>query len=265
MQDELIKQLLNKLDWLEIRTKSIELMLEVQARNAKAFHWIEGYGIGSTINEGIDGRCGVYVMLFGVGEHMDSTCCRVYKSHAKNLPVFIQNAVEWDDPDKYQASKTNPSKKELIKTKRYIEVPPFAILTMDGKETQAGVQNLLAGVVRWSREANKLNQEAMAKAAPAAQTQPPPTKPVAAPAKPAQASVPTRPSKEDVLTSWSNLAHAIEWSIKTVKVFEDEPGAKAAYTLIKNEEGKKAAAAGKQLTGPMMFSAWYDHVIAKVQ
>ena len=141
------------------RLNSIQVMLEAYHKGLKNLHWIEGYVVGAAETEGIDDNRGVYVLLYGIGEGMPNPCVKVYKSESSGLPLFIKNAVEWDNPDKYGVlSAKTTEKPNAIKKGVYNLVPRFCIVRYDGKETQMGPQKMFGGVVKWSSEAREAEQ-----------------------------------------------------------------------------------------------------------
>lgn len=158
-------------DMVMEKLNSIQVMLEAYHKGLKNLHWIEGYVVGAAETEGIDDNRGVYVLLYGIGEGMPNPCVKVYKSESGGLPLFIKNAVEWDNPDKYGVlSAKTTEKPNAIKKGVYNLVPRFCIVRYDGKETQMGPQKMFGGVVKWSSEAREAEQAQRGGAKPAPQS-----------------------------------------------------------------------------------------------
>ena len=237
------------------RLNSIQVMLEAYHKGLKNLHWIEGYVVGAAETEGIDDNRGVYVLLYGIGEGMPNPCVKVYKSESGGLPLFIKNAVEWDNPDKYGVlSAKTTEKPNAIKKGVYNLVPRFCIVRYDGKETQMGPQKMFGGVVKWSSEAREAEQAERggSKPIPQAVQQKQQVQQAQQPQQKQHVVQQQQATPQAKAPRFASADEAIEWAtkleMKGVKKFSDPESAKKYYDIRKSE--------WKPTTAPEMFSKW---------
>lgn len=142
--------------------RAIRVMMESVLKSSNDLQWIEGYAIGATETDTAEGKPGVYVLLYAKGEYMSTPTVKVYKSQSYPLPVFIKDAVEWDNSERYRTITGKGADKKSVKKKGYfVEVPGFQIARSSGKETDIGNrEKFLSGVVSWSKEAKLAEREA---------------------------------------------------------------------------------------------------------
>lgn len=121
----------------EINTMSInqmtriEKMLEAILKSENNIHWVGAYAHGRTK----DGE--PYLILFPANEKLEHKVCRVYQSHFKKLPSFVDTAV----PANVRKSKNAPGREKGI------SCPMFQVITYSGRETQMGPEKRFADVI----------------------------------------------------------------------------------------------------------------------
>ena len=161
--EDLLQELMLRLSRMEddIRMIKMSVVSEVDGEGIPE-GWdtqeVGGYVISMTKKPGSNGKKNPVMYLYLKADNAPKKTLTVYPSESHLLPLFVRQAVDWEDGEYERVVELE--KPDVIESGKYVEIPPFTVIRKAGKETEIGIQRVLAGVLSLSPAAQELEDKA---------------------------------------------------------------------------------------------------------
>ena len=161
--EDLLQELMLRLSRMEddIRMIKMSVVSEVDGEGIPE-GWdaqeVGGYVISMTKKPGSNGKKNPVMYLYLKADGAPKKTLTVYPSESHLLPLFVRQAVDWEDGEYERVVELE--KPDVIESGKYVEIPPFTVIRKAGKETEIGIQRVLAGVLSLSPAAQELEDKA---------------------------------------------------------------------------------------------------------